>query len=232
MKMNFKDTNILIVGISSDLGQTLANILNNLNANVIGTYNKNKIKKTYDIFKCDITNEKDVKKLFIDVINKYHKIDAVINFAALSIDNNYQNKGIKEFMQVVKTNLGGTFLINKYASLNMNKGTIINISSDESFDKFTSLSMDYASSKAGVNNLTKNFAKTCPHLKICALAPGWINTDSVLQMEKHYLKKVMLENNQKELLKKEDVALKIIEILINNDDYISGDIILMEKGYE
>ena len=230
--MNFENKNILIIGISSDLGNTLANILTNLKANVIGTYYNHKTINNFKLIQCNITDEKDVKKLFNEVINKYHKIDAIINCAALSLDNEFKNKSFDEFMKVVATNLGGTFLINKYAALNMDKGTIINISSDEGLDKYTSLSMDYASSKAGVNNLTRNFAKTCPNLKICALAPAWINTKTVLQMDSHYLKKVMQDSNQIELLKKENVALKIIEILINDDDYISGDIILMENDYE
>ena len=42
----------------------------------------------------------------------------------------------------------------------------------------------------------------------------------------------MLKHGQKELLRKEDVALKIIEMIINNDNYISGDIVRMEENYE
>ena len=80
--------------------------------------------------------------------------------------------------------------------------------------------------KAGVENITKNLAQRLPNLKICALAPNWVNTDSVLEMDKNYLEEELKRVGQEKLLKKEEVALKIIEIIIN-DDIRSGEIIRM-----
>jgi len=48
----------------------------------------------------------------------------------------------------------------------------------------------------------------------------------------NYLKEQMTKHNQEKLLKKENVALKIIEMIINNDDYVSGDIVRMDGKYE
>ena len=86
--------------------------------------------------------------------------------------------------------------------------------------------MDYASSKAGLENLIKNMAERLSNLKICGVAPNWVDTDSVLEMDPNYLKEEMNRIGQKELIKKEHVALKILEIIIN-DDIRSGDIIRM-----
>ena len=47
-------------------------------------------------------------------------------------------------------------------------------------------------------------------------------------MDPKYLEEMMKKHEQKDLLKKEDVALKIIEMVINNDDYISGEIVRMD----
>lgn len=226
--MDFSHLNVLITGASSSLGFCLANILNGYGATVIGVYNNNRIKDVlYDTYKCDISNEDEVKRLYEYVIKRHEKIDVVINCAALSIDNDIYEKTKDEFMRVLDVNLGGTFLIDKYATLNMDRGVIINISSTDGCDTYNVLSMDYAASKAGVNNLTKNLANRFPNLKICALAPNWIETESVLNMEPEYLKKEMERVGQKKLLTKEEVALKIIEIVIN-DDYISGDVIRMD----
>ena len=229
--MELKDKVVIVTGASGGLGYTLANILNDLNAKVIGVYNQTLIKAIFETYKCDISNEDEVKDLFSYVIKKYQKIDAVINCAAFCYDEEYFAKSIDDFMQVVKVNLGGTFLIDKYACLNMHKGTIINVSSTDATDTYSSLSMDYAASKAGVENLTKNFAKMMPNLKICAIAPAWIDTDAVLKMDPHYLKEQMQENNQKELLHKEKVAKKIIE-MIKDDKYRSGMIVRMEHNHE
>ena len=229
--MNLTNKVYIVTGASKGLGKCLAQILKNDGATVIGTFYKTKIETDFEMCKCNITVEKDVISLFKDVIKKYHKIDGVINCAALCEDDDFKEKSFDSFMRVIKTNLGGTFLINKYACLNMENGIIINISSTDASNTYTPISMDYASSKAGVENLTKNFAKAKPNLKICALAPAWIDTQTVLDMDPTFLKKEMAKHGQKELLHKEDVALKIIDIL-TSDNYQSGDIIRMEHNYE
>ena len=227
--MDLERAVIIITGASKGLGYTLANILTTMGSKVIGVYNQTLVKANFDTYKCDISKEKEVKDLFSYALKKYQKIDVVVNCAALCLDNDYREKNFDEFMKVTLVNLGGTFLINKYACLNMDKGVIINVSSTDATDTFSDLSMDYAASKAGVENLTKNFAKTVPNLKICAIAPAWIDTKTVLDMDPHYLQKQMALNNQKELLHKEDVAYQIIE-MITSDKYKSGDIVRMEDN--
>ena len=79
MEMNFENTNILIIGVNSSLGRVLANILSKQKANIIGTYNKHKLNSNYDIFKCDITNEDEVKNII-----KQEKPDVIIHCAAMT----------------------------------------------------------------------------------------------------------------------------------------------------
>ena len=163
----------------------------------------------------------------MNIKNKHEKLDVVVNCAALALDNELNEKTYAEFMEVVGVNLGGTFQICKYASKLFEPKVIINMSSTDAQDTYSKLSMDYSASKAGVENLTKNLAKSLPNIRICALAPNWVDTESVLEMDPDYLKKELLRVNQKELLRKTDVALKIIEMIIN-DDYSSGTIVRME----
>jgi 3-oxoacyl-[acyl-carrier protein] reductase len=109
----------------------------------------------------------------------------------------------------------------------MNKGVIVNIASLDGIDTFSPYSMDYAASKAGVINITKNMASDVSNARIVALAPAWINTQTVLDMNPNYLKEEMKKHHQDKLLDKEKVALKIIE-MIENDKYKTGSIIRME----
>ena len=229
--MNLTNKVYIVTGASKGLGKCLAQILTNNGSIVIGTYYKTKIETNLDMQKCNVADENDVNNLFKYVIKKYYKIDGVINCAALCEDAEFTDKSFDSFMRVIKTNLGGTFLINKYACLNMNSGVIVNISSTDATDTYLPISMDYSASKAGVENLTKNFAKKMSNLKICAIAPAWIDTQTVLDMDPNFLKQEMEKHGQKELLHKENVALKIIDIL-TNDNYKSGEIIRMEHNYE
>jgi len=225
--MDFSGMVVLITGASKGIGLTLSKILHEYGATVIGVYNNTKIDTLeYDTYKCDISNEDDIKSLYKYVMGKHEKIDVVVNCAALCLDNDIYEKTKEEFMKVLEVNLVGTFLMCKYASLNMDRGVIINISSTDASDTYNILSMDYAASKSGVENLTKSLALRFQNLKICALAPNWVDTETVLNMERDYLEKELKRIGQDKLLKKEEVAVKIIELIIN-DDIRSGDIIRM-----
>ena len=217
--------NIIVCGASSGIGKLLSETLVNLNNNVIGTYNSNKVtSKEIDYIKCDISKERDIKRLYKYVINKYNNIDVLINCAALCLDNDVLNKTKKEFMKVLEVNLVGTFLMCKYFAMNVNKGVIINISSTDASTTYSTYSLDYAASKAGVENITKNLANRFPNIKICAVAPNFVDTDAILNMNPNYLKEEMKRVNQKELIKKEVVVNKIIDIITNNN-IKSGDIV-------
>lgn len=229
--MDFSGLVVLITGASKGIGLTLANILHEYGATVIGVYNNTKIDCLFDTYKCDLKKEEDIKNLFKYIKDNHEKLDVVVNCAALSKDNDIYDKSKNEFMEVLEVNLVGTFLINKYASLMMDKGIIINISSTDAQDTFSPLSMDYAASKAGVENLTRNLALRFPNLKICALAPNWVNTETVLGMDPKYLESELKRVKQDKLLNKEEVAMKIIEIIIN-DDIRSGQIIRMRESNE
>lgn len=230
--MDFTNTVVLITGASRGIGLTLAKLLTDYGAKVIGVYNNTKIKDNrIDTYKCDISNEKEIKRLFQYIKKSYGKIDIVVNCAATCLDSDLYDKTKKEFMRVLEVNLVGTFLMCKYASSLMTNGVIVNISSTDAYDTFSTYSMDYAASKAGLENLTKNLALRLPNLKICALAPNWVDTETVLSMDENYLKTEMERVGQKKLLTKEEVVIKIVEIIVN-DDIISGDVIRMVNSNE
>lgn len=230
--MNFKDKIVLITGASKGVGLYLSTKLANMGAKVIGLYNTNKISNCdIDAIKCDISKEEEIEKLFNYIKEKYGNLDYVINCAAMCIDKDITEKTKEEFMYVLEVNLVGTFLICKNALSLMESGVIVNISSTDATDTFSPLSMDYAASKAGVENLTKNLALRYPNIKICALAPNWIDTETIREMSPLYLESELKRINQKRLLTKDEVTEKIIEI-IQNDNIKSGEIIRMDDNNE
>lgn len=225
--MDFAGLVVLVTGASRGIGNCFSNIMHEYGATVIGVYNNTPIKDVlWDTYKCDLSREEDIKELIKYVKDKHEKIDCVINCAAIAIDDDLYEKSKEDFMKVLEVNLVGTFLMCKYASKEMERGVIVNISSTNATDTYNILSMDYDASKAGVENLTKNLAQRLPNLKICGLAPNWVATESVLAMDKEYLEAELKRVGQDKLLKKEEVVLKIIEIIIN-DDIRSGEIIRM-----
>lgn len=182
----------------------------------------------------DIASEDNVRQMVSEIMNDFGSIDCAINNAALCQDNYFQDKTEEEFLRVVKTDLVGPFLICKYVGkvmLEQKRGAIINISSTNGIDTEEIYSMDYDASKAGVISLTKNFAKAlAPYVRVNAVAPGWTNTSSVLEMNPDYLKeqakKVLLER----FAEPEEIA-NVVAFLASEDaSYVNGSVIRVDGG--
>lgn len=219
---------VLITGGSQGLGKSLVDVFASNQYNVIIGYLSNK-DKTLEL--CNEVNSKYnvnciAKRIDIickdnvkDVFNEFD-IDILINNASLSMDNYIEDKSFDEFMKVVEVNLGGTYMMCKYAK---DVKTIINISSKDGIDTYSPISLDYSSSKAGIINLSRNLSLYYKDKKIICVCPGWINTESVMNMNPNYLDNEMKRIGQNELLDKDYVAKKIFEIATGNVE--SGSVI-------
>ena len=222
---------VLVTGSSKGLGASLIKEFANNNYNVIICYNnsenealslKEQIGKVrVDLVKCDICNESEI----IDLFNNYH-VDILINNAALCMDSDILNKTKYEFMKVLEVNLVGTFLMCKEAVKNGVKN-IINISSTDSIDTFNNLNIDYSSSKAGVNIITKTFANFDKSIRIIGILPNWINTETIMEMEPEFLRYELERIKQEKLLDKKDVAKEIYR-LYKDESVKSGSLIRID----
>lgn len=218
----------VVTGGCSGLGLCFSKYLASIGYKVYALYNSSvdnalELESEYDnirCIKCDIRNELEVENTFFNIDN----IDLLINNAAISKDNDYKNKTKKEFMSVLETNLVGTFLVIKNAIDKLNKnGIIINISSNNALSAYKPYSIDYDASKAGVNMLTLDFGSVVDNSKkVISICPGWINTDSINNMNQAYLKECLKEDKQSKLIEPDDLVKYIISNLdkFNNKDII------------
>jgi 3-oxoacyl-[acyl-carrier protein] reductase len=216
---------VLITGAAKGIGAAIALKYASLGYDIIINYLSSKdcackLKKTilekYSVevllIQGDITNELNVKMMFTKIKNKFSTIDILVNNAALALDNYYQDKSKEEFMKVLEVNIFGTFLVTKEALKIMNEGIIINISSTDADDTFTEYSMDYCASKAGVNNLTKNFAANVLNNKFLAVMLPWVNTDTIKNMNQEYLNEELKRTNQSRLMEVAEAALIVVNM--------------------
>ena len=167
------------------------------------------------VIKADVSNEKEVKDMISTVIAEFGHIDVLVNNAGIALDNDIFDKSKDEFLKVLEVNLVGTFLVTKEVVKYMKKGTIINVSSTDGIDTYNSLSMDYCASKAGIISLTKTLAERFPNLNIYAVAPNWVRTPSVLEMNPEYLHNELKRIGQKELIEPYKVASTIYDLTKN-----------------
>ena len=227
----------LITGSARGIGKSLAIALVKESYNIVINYNKSKeeaeklkeyIESNFNVktllIKADVTNELEIKEMVNQIKKTFGKIDLLINNAGVAIDNEIKDKTKEEFLKVLETNLVGPFLVIKHASYLIDNGLIINISSTDSEDTYTEYSIDYCASKAGLNSLTKTVALALPNTKVISLLLSWVNTDSVKEMNKEYLKNELIRTNQERLYEPDEIAEKITN-LIKENNFKTGDII-------
>ena len=228
----------LITGCSKGIGREIALELARDGFDIIGTYNTDieRIKELkvkidnigvcFDYYKLDLTNNDDINEFLDNIRSKYSKIDLLINNASLSLDNEFEYKTKEEFMIVLEVNLVGPFVLIQGLIKQLDGGMIINISSTDGISTYTKLNIDYSASKAGLINLTKSLSLILENVKIYAICPNWVNTESIREMNIDYLNEEMKRIGQYSLIDPKEISNKVLEIIYS--DLKSGSIIIME----
>ncbi len=214
---------MLITGASRGIGKVIADYFATLGMTVIVTYKNNKINE-YDSYYLDLCQEECIEDLYNSVKNKYGKIDYLINNAAISRDSYLFDKTKEEFMNVLETNVVGTFLMMKYFD-NIVDGYIINISSTDGIDTGSIYSADYNASKAAINSLTKTFSLASKN-KIISICPNWVDSDSTNDMDKDYLNSELQRIGQDKLININTIP-KVIDKCLK-EEIESGSIIRID----
>ncbi len=207
---------VLVTGGARGLGLAISLYYLKMGHSVVVNYNNSsdlalKLKSEYgdrvSIVKADVSNEDDVKRMF-DALGK---LDVVVNNAGIAKDSDPMEKSAEEFLEVIKVNLLGTFLVSKYAVNHVDKGCIVNISSTNALDTYYPESIDYDASKAGVISLTHNFSLYLKDrdIRVNVVCPDWIDTDMNLEMDEEYKKSLGV------FLKPEEVAKVVYDVSID-----------------
>ena len=207
---------VLVTGGARGLGLAISLYYLKMGHSVVVNYNNSdemalKLKSEYgdrvSIVKADVSNEDDVKRMF-DALGK---LDVVVNNAGIAKDSDPMEKSSEEFLEVIKVNLLGTFLVSKYAVNHVDKGCIVNISSTNALDTYYPESLDYDASKAGVISLTHNFSLYLKDrdIRVNVVCPDWIDTDMNLGMDEEYKKSLGV------FLKPEEVAKVVYDVSID-----------------
>ncbi|KAK7267186.1 hypothetical protein RIF29_19851 [Crotalaria pallida] len=183
------------------------------------------------------TIEKNVQKAW----EAFGHIDVLINNAG--IRGNVKSPlelSEEEWNQEFRTNLTGTWLVSKYVCIRMRdaqrKGTIINISSIAGLNRGNLPGgTAYASSKAGVNMLTKIMALELGVHKISvnSISPGLFKSEiTETLMQKDWLNKVALKTVPLRTYGTSDPALtSLVRYLIHDSsEYVSGNNFIVDAG--
>lgn len=134
-----------------------------------------------EIIMCDIGEENEVIQ-FVNWFNEHHlTLDVLINNAGVNRVKTLEDTELEDWDYVMKVNLRGPFLLTKLLFANLAQSSnprVVNVSSVSSLIHGPK-SIPYAVSKAGLNSLTKLFARYGAPMGILvnAVAPGLVLTD-------------------------------------------------------
>ncbi len=188
----FKDQVVLITGSGSGIGRGITKAFHKEGAITIPTDVDPKglaetvqlMTKGKDIpvtsFKMDVTNLEEIEHIVTSVIDKYGRIDVLINNAGVSTTCPIVEMPVKDWDFIFNVNIRGMFLVTRTVLPHMiaaNKGKIVNTASAAGKDG-QAYQAHYAASKFAVLGFTQGLAKEVAqnHINVNAVCPGAIKT--------------------------------------------------------
>lgn len=236
---------VVITGGSRGIGAEIVKKLAGDKYRVILNYNKSekeakKIKEdlqknniNIEIFKADVSKREEVKELIDFAINKFGKIDVLINNAGISQAKLFTDLTDEDWNNMIQTNLTSVFYCTQEAIKNMisrKEGLIINISSIWGVTG-SSCEVHYSVAKAGIDGMTKALAKEVgpSNIRVNSIAPGIIDTDMNKAYTDEEIKDIIEDIPLNKIGKKVDIA-RCVEWLIE-DEYTTGQVISINGGW-
>ena len=182
-------------------------------------------------FSADMKKGSDIKSSIKKIVEKWNRIDILINNAGITHDKLAIRTSEDEWSNVIDTNLKGTFNCTKSVLPYMIKnksGRIVSISSVVGIMGNPGQA-SYCASKAGIIGFTKSIAKEygSKSITVNAVAPGLIETDMTKDINTEKLSKsIILERSGTP----EDISNLVCFLCSEDASYITGQVINVDGG--
>lgn len=180
--------------------------------------------------KFNVTDKESVEKGVAEIIEKYGKIDVLVNNAGITKDGLFMRMSAENWEAVINTNLSSAFYVSSPVVKLMVKqrsGVIINMSSIVGVYGNAGQA-NYAAAKAGLIGFTKSLAKELAsrNIRVNAVAPGFIQTDMTKDLN---LEGLYDHIPLKRLGEAEDIA-KAVKFFAEDATYITGQVLQVDGG--
>jgi 3-oxoacyl-[acyl-carrier protein] reductase len=181
--------------------------------------------------KFDVSNQAEVDEAIAGIIEKYGRIDVLVNNAGITRDDLFIRMGEDKWNAVINTNLNSAFYVSKPVVKLMMKqrsGAIINTTSVVGLYGNPGQA-NYSAAKAGLVGFTKSLAKELGSrgIRVNAVAPGFIATDMTKDLGNtdEYMKMIPLKRMGEAV----DIA-KAVKFLALDADYVTGQVLQVDGG--
>ncbi len=173
-----------------------------------------------------------IEKTMKEIIQKYDKIDILINNAGISANKKIEDTSIKEIDQILDLNVKALLYVTKAVVPYMKKqknGVILNTSSMVSIYGQPS-GVGYPASKFAVNGITKSLARELgpDNIRVNAVAPGIIKTDMVARLPKEVIDPLINSIPLKRIGTPNDIANAFLYLASDMASYVTGTILSVD----
>ena len=225
--MKLKDKVAIITGGTGALGRAVVSAFLEEGATVVSTYIVDEELKEISsmiknpslaLIKSDVTKEKQVAKVVKKTLERFRRIDVLINIVGAFAYAMIQDTDEATWDRMMNINLKSTFLCSKAVlpqMIEQNYGKMINISSRPALKGSAGVGA-YAASKAGVLNLTETIADEVRDydINVNAILPSTIDTPAN--------RRAMPKADFSKWVKPEEIATVMIFLASDDSKRISG----------
>lgn len=244
--MHLKGRTAVVSGSTRGIGRAIVLRLAQEGANIVFNYLNNEqiaddLKREIESFgvsassfKVDVRDYEQVQKMKELVLDQFGTFDILINNAGITKDSALVMMNKNDWLDVIDTNLNGTFNMTKAAIgtfMKQKRGDIINIASISGVTGMAR-QCNYASSKGGMIAFTKSLAKEVAafNVRVNAIAPGFIETDMTGNLKEDYRNKMKALIPLGRFGRPEEVAETVNFLLLERSHYITGQVIQIDGG--
>ncbi|MBR5322313.1 MAG: SDR family oxidoreductase [Clostridia bacterium] len=241
-----KNLTAVVTGASRGIGRCIAKTFAENGYNVVINYSKSEqnaieLKKELnengfncEIFKADVGNYEEANALIDFCIEKYGKVDVLVNNAGISQIKLFTDITPEDWNCMLHTNLTGVFNCTQCAIKEMvrnHSGNIINVSSIWG-QTGASCEVHYSAVKAGVIGMTKALAKEMglSGIRVNCIAPGVIMTDMMKDFSNEELDAIKEEIPLNQFGTPQDIADLALFIASDKAKNITGQVIASNGG--
>ncbi len=191
--------------------------------------------------KCDISQKKEIEEMVEKTVEKFGKIDVLINNAGICQRKPFLELTEEEWDKTIDINLKGYFLCSQAVAKEMAKqksgGAIVNIASvamGQVGMGFKTLS-HYCASKGGIVAMTEAIAlELAPYnIRVNAVAPGRIDTlmDDTLKQDPKTMEGILSQIPLHRVGKPEEISNLVVFLASDESSYMTGSTVVIDGGW-